>query len=287
MLRREWLSVLAGAAFAGPEAGAKYAPAVSEWNRAVEPFRIAGDLYYVGASGVSAFLLVASEGNVLIDTGFRETVPLVEAGVRKLGFRMESIRLLLASHAHYDHVAGLAEVKRRTRARFLANPKDMEAFRRGGRGDFALGDKYPFEPVEPDGAIEEGKALVVGKSGLTAHFMPGHTKGNTTYTLQVEEGGRLHRVVIAASLSAPGYRLAGNAAYPEIVRDYETSFRKMRALPCDIFLSGHGWDFGLEEKSKARLAGGKANPFVKAGECAAYADRMEAALRKQVVEQRG
>jgi len=128
-----WIALAARAQYPPPEN--------PEWNRPVEPFRILGNVYYVGASDVSAFLITTPEGHILLDTGFRETAPIIEAGIRKLGFRVEDVRLLLASHAHYDHAGGVAEMKAKTKARFLTNPKEVELFARGDKGDFAIGDK--------------------------------------------------------------------------------------------------------------------------------------------------
>ncbi len=263
----------------------QYAPVVPDWNRPVEPFRVLGNLYYVGASDVSAFLLTTSDGNILLDSGFRETVPLIESNLGKLGLRFEDIRLILTSHAHYDHAGGTADIKRRTKARFLANPAEAGAFHRGGRGDFAFGDKYPFPPVDPDGLLRDGTPAVLGTTALTPHFTPGHTKGCTSWTTRIEEAGRHYDVVIASSMSAPGYRLAGNREYPEIARDFEASFAKLRALPCDVFLSLHSWDFDFHNKLKARTQGTKQNPFVNPGELAAFVDRTHSAFRKQYGEQ--
>lgn len=279
MQRRQWLKLFGGALAAGPLFGARYTPAVAEWNRPVEPRRIAGNLYYVGAAGVSSFLFADPAGHILVDTGFRETVPLIDANLKKLGFRLEDVRVVLSNHAHYDHCAGLAEVKRRTKARFLANPADAPAYERGGLRDFAFGDRFPFEPVTPDGALRDGEEIVVGQTRLKPVFTPGHTKGCTTFTTRLEDK---YNVVLAGSVSAPGYRLVGNTAYPEMVRDFEASFARLRALPCEIFLSFHGWDFDLERKLAARGP----NPFVDPQGLGAYVDRSRAAFQKLLAQQR-
>ncbi len=271
--------------FARVGAAQSYAPAPPEWNRPVEPFRIAGSLYYVGASGVSSFLIATSEGHILIDTGFRETVPLLEANVARLGFQMDDVRIILASHAHYDHAGGVAAVKSATKARVLMNPIEAPLFARGGKGDFAFGDQYAFPPVAADGWLRDGGEIRLGGVAVTAHFTPGHTAGCVSYTTVAEERGRSFRVVIPCSLSAPGYRLVDNPGYPGIVRDFESTFARLRSLPCDIFLGGHSWDFGLEEKRKALAAGSPANPFVDPAGYRAWIDRSEAAFRKQLAEQ--
>jgi metallo-beta-lactamase class B len=272
MYRSAILLSITAAALSG-----QYTPAVAEWNRPVEPFRIAGNLYYVGAADVSAYLFATPQGHILLDTGFRETVPQIEANLKKLGFRMEDVRLLLSSHAHYDHVGGLAEVRGRTKARFLAAPAEVELFSRGGKGDFAFGDRFPFPPVTADAALTDGVEVELGGTRLRPLFTPGHTKGCTSWTTTVNEGGRTLRVVIACSLSAPGYQLAGNTKYPNIVEDFRGSAARLRALPCDIFLGFHSWDFDLRRKRRAG-----AGAFVDPGGLKRFADRAEAALNKQL-----
>jgi metallo-beta-lactamase class B len=266
-------------------AGESYAPANPEWNRPVEPFRIVGNVYYVGASGVSAFLITTPAGHILLDTGFRETVPIIKAGIGKLGYRFEDIRLLLVSHAHYDHAGGIAEVKAATGARLLANPREVELLARGGKKDFAFGDRIPFPPVTADGRFKDGEQIGIGGMLLTAHFTPGHTKGCTSYSARIREGGRLYDVVFPCSLTAPGYRLAGNSDYPEIVKDFEYSFTKLGTLPCDVFVGGHSWEFAMEAKRKALDKGAGGNPFVDPDGYKRWLERSRAAFRKQVADQ--
>lgn len=264
----------------------QFAAAPPEWNRPVEPFRIVGHVYYVGASDVSAFLITTPQGHILVDTGFRETVPLIDASVRKLGFRMEDIRILLASHAHYDHAGGVAEVEARTKARFLVNPAEVEPFSRGGKGDFAFGDKYAFPPLKPDGVLRDGGEVRLGGMVVTAHFTPGHAKGCTSFTTTVREGPSSYRVAILCSVTAPGYQLVNNRQYPGIVEDFQATFAKLRALPCEVFLAGHGWEFGLAEKLRARGNAASGNPFVDPEGYHRWVEKSEAAFRKQLEDQR-
>ena len=260
----------------------QYAPANPEWNRPIEPFRIVGNLYYVGVAGVSSFLFTTLEGHILLDGAFRESVPLIEANIGKLGFRMAEVRLLLNSHAHYDHAGGLAGLKAHTGARLLSSPADAALLARGGKGDFAFGDSLFFPPVEADALLQDGQQVRLGGTVLTAHFTPGHTKGCTTWTATVKDGGRDYRVVIPCSVTAPGYRLVDNAAYPGILNDYEATFAKLRALPCDIFLASHSWDFGLKDK-----AGRKApDAFVNPDEYRRYIDKGQASIRAQAEKQK-
>jgi metallo-beta-lactamase class B len=264
----------------------QYTPPTAEWNQPVEPFKVAGNLYYVGASGVSSFLITTPDGLILIDSGFRETVPLIEASIKKLGFRLEDVKLLLEMHAHYDHVAGIAELKRRTHARFLVAPGDVPSLERGGLGDFAFGDKFTFEPVKADGLLRDGEPVGLGAVKLTPHFTPGHTKGATTFTFTVREGDREYRVVLVSSITAPDYQLVGNPKYPDIIQAYTKTFATLRTLPCDIFLAQHGSQFDLDGKIRRRAQDPSKNPFVDPEGYKRLIDQSEAALRAQVAEQK-
>jgi metallo-beta-lactamase class B len=266
---------------------AQYAPANAKWNQPVPPFGIADNLYYVGAEGVASYLIVTPVGDILIDTGFRETVPLVEASIRKLGFRVEDIRILLISHGHFDHAGGLAAMKAATHARLLVSPAETPLLERGGKGDFAFGDKYAYPPVTPDGLLKDGSPVRLGGVALTPHFTPGHTRGCTTWTMTVQDHGVARHVVFACSLSAPDYQVVNNPKYPNILTDYAASIATMRALPCDIFLAAHPWEFELDRK-RAALAGdptGARNPFVDPAGYRAYIDRSEAGLKERVAQQ--
>jgi metallo-beta-lactamase class B len=268
-------------------AAAKYTAANPEWNRAVEPVRIADNLYYVGAAGVSSYLITTPAGLILVDTGYRETVPIIDANLTKLGFHLADVRLLLTMHAHFDHVAGVTAVKARSKARLLVNPADAPLFEHGGRNDFAFGDKFSYPPVKPDGFLRDGEPVGLGGVMLTPHFTPGHTKGSTTYTMTVRDGGREYHVVFTSSVSTPEYQLVDNPKYPTIIKDFESTFATLRALPCDIFLSQHGWDFDLLAKIQRRVDDPAHNPFVDPDGYRRYIDKMDAAMHKLVAEQSG
>jgi metallo-beta-lactamase class B len=265
---------------------AQYTRAEAEWNQPVEPFRIAGNLYYVGATNVASYAIATSEGLILVDTGFRETVPIIQRNLQKLGFRLEDVRLLLALHAHYDHVGGVADIKSRTKARFLASPGDAPLFERGGKDDFAFGDRFLYPPVKPDALLSDGEPVGLGGTMLTPHFTPGHTKGATSWTMTVRDGDRDYHVMIASSVSTPDYRLIDNPKYPAIVHDLESSFATLRTLPCDIFLTEHSWQFGLPDKMQRRAADPSHNPFVDPEACRRFIESGEASLHKLVAEQK-
>lgn len=273
---------LAGSA----ELAGQYAAANPEWNQPVEPFRIVGNLYYVGAAGVSSYLITTPEGHFLLDAGFRETAPMIESNIQKLGFRLADIRLILISHGHYDHVGGVAAIKARSGARLLANPAEAPLLSRGGKGDFALADRYPYPPVATDRVLRDGEQVRLGGTVMTAHFTPGHTKDCTSWTTTVKEGGKKLQVVFPCSVSAPGYQIVDNPKYPQILKDYEAAFVELRALPCDVFLGLHGWDFGLAQKIKARATDPSRNPFIEPEEYTQYLDRGQAAILELVAKQK-
>jgi metallo-beta-lactamase class B len=228
------------------------------WNQPFKPLRIIGNVYYVGASGVSSYLITSPEGHVLIDTGFEQTVPLIRDNVKQLGFRMEDIKMILASHAHVDHTGGHALCKQLTGARIVMSEADAALLASGGKGDF-LDEVMPYRPAKADQVVGNGEQIKLGGIVLTAHLTPGHTKGCTTWTAVVEEKGKRYNVVFFGSTTVLA-KLVNNSRYPEIAQDYAATFRKLKALPCDVFLAPHASFFGLEEK--ARRVGAEANPFV-------------------------
>jgi metallo-beta-lactamase class B len=245
-----------------------------DWNRPVKPFRIADNLYYVGASDVTSFLITTPQGDILLDGGLRETAPQIERNVAALGFHMKDVKILLNSHAHMDHAGGLAELKRISGAQLVASRGDMPALETGDRDDFAWGNKLTFPPVKVDRIITDGARVTLGNATMTAHVTPGHTKGCTTWTMPVTDHGKTYKVVFVCSTSAPGYKLVGNKKYPQIAQDYENTFHVLRGLPCDIFLASHGSFFDLTGK-RQRLGSMKGNPFIDPDGYRAFLDRSE------------
>jgi metallo-beta-lactamase class B len=253
------------------------------WNEPVEPFRILGNVYYVGAREVSSFLITSPEGHILLDGGFVETAAIIRDNIRKLGFKPEDVKYLVSSHAHFDHAGGLAQLKEWTGAKFVVSREDAVLMQRGGHGDFAFGEKFVFPAVAPDRILADRDVISVGRARMVAHLTPGHTKGCTTWTSEVEENGRSYHVVFLCSTSVPGYRLIHNAGYPNIVEDYRSTFALVKTLPCDVFLAPHGSMFGLTEKMAARKAG--SNPFIDSGELRAFVEQSEREFEEELRKQ--
>jgi len=245
----------------------------AEWNQPVDPFRIIGNIYYVGVTGLASYLITTPEGHVLLDGGFAETAPIIERNIATLGFRVRDVKYLLNSHAHYDHCGGLAALKRISGARTVASRPDAEVLESGRQKNYSSPDSL-FPAVIVDRLISSGESVQLGGVTLTAILTPGHTKGCTTWTMPVEDAGKVYQVVFYCSTSVPGYPLVDNARYPEIVSDYERSFAVLRQLPCDVFLAPHGSFFHLMEK-RARLANGGPNPFVDPSELRSFVDQSE------------
>lgn len=219
----------------------------ASWKEPVPPRRLVGNIYYVGAAGVSSFLIATPEGHILLDTGFPETVPVIERGVKQLGFRIGDIKIILSSHAHFDHVSGHATMKRLTGATIYASAADARLLASGGEADFIPLPHY--DPIEADRILVDGDAVSLGGTTLIAHLTPGHTAGATTWTMTVTEGGHSYRVVFFSSTSInPGTRLIGNPVYPSISDDLAASFTYLKTLPCDIYFAPHATQFGMKEK---------------------------------------
>jgi metallo-beta-lactamase class B len=237
-------------------------PKDRDLNKPVDPFRIVGNLYYVGANEVCSFLITTTQGHILLDGGFAETAPQIERNIAQLGFKIEDVKILLNSHAHFDHAGGLAELKKKSGAKFIASAGDAEMLRKGGHGDFRFEDRLIFPPIKADQIIADGESIQIDDQKLTAWLTPGHTKGNTTWTTKIAVGAKIYDVVFAGSPTALDYQLVGKESYPGIAADFEKTFSVLNGLPCDIFLSDHGSFFHFAEKRERLLRGENPNPFV-------------------------
>ena len=251
-------------------------------NQPVEPFRIVGNIYYVGASDITSFLITTPKGHILIDGGFEETAPIIEANIRRLGFKIGDVKILLEDHAHYDHAGGLQELKRVTHAKLFASAGDAPILARGGKDDPQFGDSLTMPSVEVDHLLRDGEPITLGGTTLVTHLTPGHTAGATTWTMRTAGLD----VVFATSLSSPDpFRLVNNEKYPDVASDYRRTFATMRTLPCDVFLSSHGSAFHLQEKSEKLRRGAKPNPFIDAQGYRLYISSNEDAFNRKLKEQ--
>jgi metallo-beta-lactamase class B len=235
-------------------AAAQNAPSQNpEWTKPFPPFKMIGNIYWVGSYDLSTYLITTPQGNILINTGVGDTANQIKASVEKLGFKLSDTKILTATHGHFDHVAGLAALKRMTGARVLSSEADKELLESGGKADFRFGDTpgARFEPVHVDQTFKDGEKISLGGTELTAHHHPGHTKGATSFTTDVREGGKTYHVIIANMGSInPGVTVSGMPKYPGIAQDYAKTFRAQKAMTIDVWLASHAAQFGLHDKYK-------------------------------------
>jgi metallo-beta-lactamase class B len=258
-----------------------------DWTKPFPPHRVIANIYYVGSKGLSSYLITTKQGHILINSSLESSVPLIRDSIEKLGFRFSDVKILLISHAHWDHCAGSARLKQLTGAQYMVMDGDVPVVESGGKADFQYGNSpenlYP--PAKVDRVLHDADEVKLGGAVLVAHKTAGHTKGCTTWTMKAAENGKLYDVVIVGSPNVnPGYKLASNAAYPQIAQDYEQMFRVLKALPCDIFLGAHGGYYGMEEKF-ARVREGAQNPFIDAEGYKNYVAEREQAFRQELQDQ--
>jgi metallo-beta-lactamase class B len=243
-----------------------------DWHRAFPAFKIAGNLYYVGTADLAVYLVNTPQGNILINSDFEQDVPLIRKSIEQLGFTYKDTKIVLISHAHGDHDAATGLLKRETDAKLMVMDADVP-------------EEESTAPGRPgahvDRVLHDGDTVELGGVKLTARLTPGHTKGCTTWTMQVQEGGRtLNAVIVGSPNVNPGYILVGNKNYPQIAQDYVKTFAVLKALPCDLFLGAHGAYFGLKAKYDKMKAGG-ANPFIDPDGYKAYIAERESTFRKE------
>lgn len=235
------------------------------WNAPFEPFRLIGNIHYVGVAGISSFLITTTEGHILVDTGFETTVPRIRESVKKLGFKLADIKIILNTHAHMDHAGGDALMKELTGARIIISAADAALLASGGTNDFTPYSKamIGYPPAKADRILGDGDQVTLGGVTLTCQLTPGHTKGCTTWTMDATEDGKVQHVVFFGSTSIlQGVPLVNNTNYPGIANDLAASYRKLKSLPCDVFLAPHTGFFDMAEKAKRLQRGEKPNPFI-------------------------
>ncbi len=223
-----------------------------DWMTPIAPFRIVGNLYYVGSRDLASYLIVTPQGDILINSNFEKSVPQIRQSIEQLGQHFSDIRILLISHAHPDHDAGSAEVKRESGARYMVMDGDVAVVESGGARDFQYPNSH-YPAAKVDRVLHDGDEVRLGGTVLVAHKTPGHTRGCTTWTLRVPDGGRLLDVVIVGSWNVnPGFRLVDrdgrSASYPGIAADFRHTFAVLKQLPCDVFLGAHGAYFDMLQK---------------------------------------
>lgn len=277
------VNVAHGASAAPPApASSPWAASNPDWVEAIDPIRVFGDVYFVGTRGLSSFLITTPEGHFLIDGGLPENAAIIAENISALGFKIEDVKYLLNSHAHFDHSGGLAALKKMSGAVMVASDGDKWALETGlvpGSEDDA---NYAAPPVKVDRTIGDNEALTLGEVSLTAHLTPGHTKGCTSWT--TNSGGK--EILFFCSATVANNRLAGPPQYDGIVADYRATFRKTRDWRPDIFLANHPVFFAMDEK-RARQKAGESDAFVDPDGFQAMMNRLETAFEEALAEATG
>ena len=247
-----------------------------DMTTAFPPHKVIGNIYYVGTTSLAVYLIVTSQGNILINSTFERNVPAIQRSVEQLGFKFSDVKILLGSHAHADHQEGDAAVKALTGAQVMALGEDAPALRAMKPG----GKEHPIDKV-----LHDGESVTLGGTTLVAHLTPGHSRGCTTWTLKAQEGGRSYDVVIIGSLGTnPGFKLVNNAETPGIAEEFIRAFKVSRALPCDVPLGSHPGMYNMQPKY-AKLAAGGPNPFIDPDGYTLELDIDEAMFRAVLAEQ--
>jgi metallo-beta-lactamase class B len=255
-----------------------------EWYEPFPAHKVIGNVYYVGSKDLATYLITTDDGHILINSGFERTVPLIQKSVESLGFKMTDVKILLASHAHSDHVAGHALLQKATGAKVYVMRGDDQVIASGGKGQY-LYTTDRWAPCKVDRVLQDKDEVKLGGVTLVARATPGHTRGCTTWTWRALDGDKKYDVVVIGSPNVnPGYQLVGNKDYPEIAADFARTFEVLKGLPCDVFLGAHGAYYGMVERH-ALLEKGQKNAFVNPDGYKDYVALKERAFRKTLAEQ--
>lgn len=287
-LRYRGIALLVAALLASPARPQTFDTAA--WNVPTEPFRIVGNVYFVGTTELGVYLVTSKEGHVLVDGGLPEGAPHIEASIRKLGFEPADIRHLVTTQAHFDHVGSLAHFKKISGVRVSVMAGDDDVVASGGRTDDLFGsacERCRFPEVAVDRVLKDGDTISLGGVTLTARHSPGHTRGSTTWLTTAEDGGRRYSVVFSASTTInPGTRLVDRPSYPGIADDFAKTFRLLESLTPDVFLASHTVFFDMAAKRERLGKGGRTHPFVDPEGFRAHVAAKKKVFEEQVAAER-
>jgi metallo-beta-lactamase class B len=260
------------------------AQVMGKWTAPFEPFNLIDNIYYVGTDGIAVYVIKTSQGLILMDTAVPQSTGMIKDNITKLGFKPGDIKVILNSHAHFDHTGGFAEMKQETGAQLVAGERDKPLL----EGGYYPGDEkdadVSFTPVKVDRAVKEGDKVTLGDTTLVAHEMPGHTPGCTSWEMTVKDGKEDRDVLFFCSGTVALNRLVGQPTYPGIVEDYRSTYAKAKAMHPDVLLGPHPEVYGMQAK-RAQMKDGAPNPFVKPGELATYVASLEQDFDKQLAKQ--
>jgi metallo-beta-lactamase class B len=222
-----------------------------EWSKEYQPFQIVGNLYYVGTYDLACYLITTPKGNILINTGLANSEKIIKANIETLGFKVSDTKILLITQAHHDHTGAIAAIKKSTGASLMVNEKDGKTMADGGKSDYAFGGTEAYMPATPDKLLRDRDTVKLGDSKVVLLHHPGHTKGSSSYILDVKDGSKSYKVLIANMPSIVVERKFSEVTeYPEIEKDYAYTFKSLKSLQFDLWLSSHASQFGLHKKHK-------------------------------------
>ncbi|MEO5895539.1 MAG: subclass B3 metallo-beta-lactamase [Vicinamibacterales bacterium] len=265
-------------------------PPVDNNNVKREPFRMIGNIYWVGHSQVGSFLVKTPAGLILIDSTSTKDWPWVRENIEKLGFIVKDVKILLNLHTHEEHMGGMARMKELTGAKLIVSEASAAEMAVGGRTDFREDGSQQYTPVKADQTVRDGERITLGGLTLTAHLTPGHSRGATTWTMDVEDGGKTYHTVFISGMSPAGIEratLLNNKKYPNIKEDFELAFTRLKSLPCDVWLYPRAPTIKLDEKQARLNKGEKPNPFVDPKGCQAYIAEYEKRFHDQLKQETG
>lgn len=236
---------------------AAFAAQPAAWTRPTKPFKILDNIYYVGTEGLASYLIVSDDGAILLDGTLAENAGHIEKNIRALGFELKDVKIIVNSHAHFDHAAGIARLKQDTGAKFMAMEGDRSALENGKQeGDTNYGGAT-FPAIKVDRVLKDGDTVALGGVKMLAMATPGHTKGCTTWSTIATDHGVSRRVVFPCSITVAGNILVGNKGYPGIVEDFRRTFERMASLEADVVLPAHPEFAGVFEREAKQEAGDK------------------------------
>ena len=257
---------------------------LARWNKPTEPFKMIGNVYYVGTDGLASYLITSPQGHILVDAVMPESTSQIKASIEKLGFKITDIKYVLNTHAHIDHTGGLAELKQASGGQLVAGEADKPLLEGGYYPGAEDNEALKFPPVKVDRTVREGDKVTVGDVTLTARETPGHSPGCTSWEFSVKDGDATRSVLIFCSGTVALNRLVGNPTYSGIVADYRKTFARAKDMKVDVLLAPHPEMYRMQDK-RAMMSDGAPNPFVNPGEFNAYAASLEKLFEDALVKQ--
>ena len=257
---------------------------LARWNKPTEPFKMIGNVYYVGTDGLASYLITTPQGHILVDAVMPESTSQIKASIEKLGFKITDIKYVLNTHAHIDHTGGLAELKQASGGQLVAGEADKPLLEGGYYPGAEDNEALKFPPVKVDRTVREGDKVTIGDVTLTARETPGHSPGCTSWEFSVKDGDATRPVLIFCSGTVALNRLVGSPTYSGIVADYKKTFARAKDMKVDVLLAPHPEMYKMQEK-RAKLTEGGPNPFVNPGEFNAYAASLEKLFEDALVKQ--